>query len=85
MVEAQEKKQESKGAISAKVQRRAARQKWKDQRKTERAQKKAVAAHHKRLQTKKTLKSMKQQKKKSDRLRDNKREPFFVRWFKFKH
>lgn len=82
---AQDKKPENKGAISSKMQRRAAKQKWKDQRKLERAQKKAVEAHHKRLQSKKTLKSMKQQKKKSDRMRDNKREFFLVRWFRYKH
>ena len=82
---AQDTKLEKKGAVSAKVQRKAARQKWKDQRKLERAQKKAVEAHDKRLQTKKTRKRMKQEKKKSDRLRENKREFFLVRWFRYKH
>jgi len=83
MVVAQEKKkEESKGAVSSSMQRRAARQKWKGNRKLERAQKKAVEAHHKRLQSKKTLKAMKQEKKKSDRLRENKREFFMIRWFR---
>ena len=82
---AQETKPENKGAVSSKVQRRAAKQKWKDQRKMERAQKKSVEAHHKRLQSKNTLKSMKREKRKSDRLRENKRESIWVRWFKYKH
>ncbi len=82
---AQEKKPENKGAISSHAQRRAARQKWKDQRRQERAEKKAISDHAKRLQSKQTLKRMKQEKKKSDRLRNNKKESFFVRLFKYKH
>ena len=57
---AQDTKPENKGAVSSKVQRKAARQKWKDQRSLERTQKKSVEAHHKRLQSKQTLKRMKQ-------------------------
>ncbi len=82
---AQETKPENKGAVSSHAQRRAARQKWKDQRNQERAEKKAISNHAKRLQSKQTLKRMKEEKKKSERLRNNKKESFFVRLFKYKH
>lgn len=79
------KGESNKGAVSAQVQRRAAKEKWKQQRLEERAQKKAIKEHDKRLQTKKTRKQMREERKKSDKLRANKRESFFVRLFKYKH
>ena len=82
-VHAQEaKKDDTKAPATSRVQRRAAKKKWKEQRRAEMDDKKAVKAYHKRLQTKKTLRRMKQEKKKSDRLRANKREFFLVRWFR---
>lgn len=78
----QAKKDDNKAPATSRVQRRAAKKKWKEQRKAEMEDKKAVKAYHKRLQTKKTLRRMKQEKKKSDRLRANKREFFLVRWFR---
>ena len=79
---AQETKTENKGAVSSHAQRKAARQKWKDERTKERDEKKAISNHAKRLQTKKTLKSMKAEKRKSDKYRNNKKEFFLIRWFK---
>ncbi len=65
-----------------KAQRQKAKQKWKETRIVEHENKKAVKAHHKRLQTKKTLKMMKKEKKKSEKLRANKKDNFFQRLFK---
>ena len=79
------KEQASKGAVSARVQRQAAKQKWKEQRRIEHAQKAEIRNHDKQLQTKKTLKRMSETRKKSEKLRTNKRESFFVRLFKYKH
>lgn len=79
------KEQGSKGAVSSRVQRKAAKQKWKEQRALERDQKKEIKLHDKRLQTKKTRKRMADNRKKSEKLRTNKRESFFVRLFKYKH
>lgn len=78
----QAKKEDNKAPASSRVQRRAARLKWKKERRAEMDDKKAVKEYHKRLQTKQTLKRMKREKKKSDRLRANKREFFLVRWFR---
>lgn len=74
-----------KAPATSRVQRKAAKKKWKEQRKLEMDQKKAVKQHHKRIQTKETRKRMRKEKKKSDKMRANKREFFLVRWFKFRH
>ena len=79
------KGESNKGAVSAGVQRQAAKEKWKKQRREDRAQKKAIKEHDKRLQTKKTRKQMREERRKSDKLRANKREPFLIRLFKYKH
>lgn len=85
VVTAQEKKtQKENEPVSAASKRKKAKQKWKEQRKIDMEQKKAVKEHHKRLQTKEARKRMRQQKKKSEKLKANKREPFFIRWFKYK-
>jgi hypothetical protein len=76
-------KEKDKAPATSRVQRKAAKKKWKDQRKMEMEQKKAVKQHHKRLQTKETRKRMKREKRKSDKLRANKREFFLIRWFRF--
>jgi hypothetical protein len=73
----------NKAPASSKAQRKAAKQKWKEQRQIEREQKKAIKEHHKRLQTKSTLKRMNKNRMKGERMRDNKREFFLIRWFKY--
>ncbi len=69
---------------TSKAQKKKAKQKWKEDRKMEMEHAKIVKQHHKRLQTKETRKRMKQEKKKSNKLRENKREFFLIRWFKFR-
>jgi Ni/Co efflux regulator RcnB len=71
-----------KAPATTKAQRKKAKQKWKENRKIEMEHKKMVKEHHKRIQTKGTRKRMKEEKRKSDRYRENKREFFIVRWFK---
>lgn len=78
--EAAPKKSESPATTRAK--RKKAKQKWKEQRKIEMEQKKAVKQHHKRIQTKETRKRMKRERRKSDNLRKNKKEFFLIRWFR---
>ena len=73
-----------KAPATSRAQRKAAKQKWKEQRKIDMQQKKAVKQHHKRIQTKKTRKEMRKERKKGDKLRANKREFFLIRWFKFR-
>ncbi len=84
LVAAQETKTDNKenSPAATKAQRKKAKQKWKEARIVERDNKKAVKDYHKRLQTKKTLKAMKKEKKKGDRMRANKKESFFQRLFK---
>ena len=85
IVSGQEKKADAENSpASSMAKRKKAKQKWKEQRKIDMEQKKAVKEHHKRLQSKDTRKRMRQQKKKSEKLRANKKEPFFIRWFKYK-
>lgn len=86
MSTAQEQKPKEKGApASSRAQRKKAKAKWKEERKLERDQKKAVKDHHKRLQTKETRKRMKAERKKGDKLRGNKREFFLIRRWKYRH
>ena len=82
---AQEAKSKDKPPASSRAQRKAAKLKWKEQRKEDMEHKKMVKEHHKRLQTKKTRKEMRKEKRKSEKLKTNKREFFLVRWFKYKH
>jgi hypothetical protein len=85
MMHGQEQKPtQDKAPASSRAQRKVAKQKWKEQRKVDMEEKKAVKEHHKRLQTKQTRKRMKQEKKKGDKMRANKKEFFLVRWFKYK-
>lgn len=64
------------------LKRKKAKQKWKEDRIRERDNKKAVKDYHKKLQSKKTLKNMKKEKRKSDKYRANKKDNFFIRIFK---
>ncbi|MGZ4034053.1 MAG: hypothetical protein ACXVPU_16195 [Bacteroidia bacterium] len=70
---------------SSRAQRKIAKEKWKQQRKDDRDHKKMVKDHHKQIQTKQTRRSMRKEKRKSDKLRSNKREFFLVRWFRFRN
>lgn len=82
---AQEQKSEKdKAPASTHAQRKAAKKKWKEQRKMEMQEKKAIKEHHKRLQTKETRKRMRKEKSKGNKMRANKKEFFLVRWFKYK-
>lgn len=76
-------KETDKAPATSHAQRKKAKQKWKEDRAIERGQAKAVKEHHKQLQTKKTNKRMLKEKRKSERLRANKKEFFLVRWFKY--
>ena len=67
---------------NAKAKRKKNKTEWKAKHKTERADKKAVKAHEKRLQTKNTRKRMRQDRHKAAMHNQNKREFFLVRWFK---
>ena len=74
-VRAQEQKKEtdkSKLPMKAWKQRRENRKKWKEQDKSDKIHEKAVSERHKRLQTKKTLKRMKETKKKSEKYKSKK-------------
>ncbi len=83
---AQEQKSEKdKAPASTHAQRKAAKIKWKEQRKIEMEEKKAIKEHHKRIQTKETRKRMRKEKHMGDKMRANKKEFFLVRWFKYKH
>jgi hypothetical protein len=64
-----------------KQQRREAR----ERRKLEREERKAIKKHHKRIQTKKVQKRMKESRGKAIRNNEHRREPFYKRWFKRKH
>ena len=47
----------------------------------ERAERKAIKQYHKRIQTKEVRRRMKRSRNKAVRNHDNKREPFFKRWY----
>jgi hypothetical protein len=61
--------------------RKADKKKWKEERSAQRAEEKNRDAHHKRVQTKAVYKRMKQSRAKSNSIRENKRDPFYKRWF----
>jgi hypothetical protein len=65
-------KESNKPPISSREKRRESRRKWKEQNKTDKIHADAVEKHHKRLQTKKTLKRMKAEKKKSEEYNSHK-------------
>jgi|SRR3954462_633571 hypothetical protein len=70
---------------TTRAQRKKLKKKWKEERRIKRDEKKAVKDHHKRIQTKETRKRMKAERKKGDKLRANKKEPWIVRKFKYRH
>lgn len=84
MTVAQEQKPAEKGPATTRAQRKKLKKKWKEDRRMERDEKKAIKEHHKRIQTKETRKRMKEERKKGDKLRANKKEPWIVRKFKYR-
>jgi Skp family chaperone for outer membrane proteins len=72
---------DQKEPITSHAQRSAAKRQWWEQRRNEWAEKKKIKDHAKRLQTKDVLKRMKKDRKKAERHTENKREPFYIRWF----
>lgn len=64
--------------------RKMARKEDREKRKLEKEERRAVAKHHKRIQTKAVRKRMKASQGKAIRNQDNKREPFFKRLFQKK-
>jgi hypothetical protein len=78
---AQDKGDSKSSAPTSRAQRMADKKKWKEQRLKAHQDKKMVKQHHKMLQTKKVQKRMKKNKRKAERINDNKREFFLKRWF----
>ena len=62
-----------KAPASMRMQRKAAKAKWKQQRKDDHDHKKMVKEHHKKIQTKLTRKNMRKVKRKSERANSNKK------------
>jgi hypothetical protein len=62
-----------KAPASMRLQRKAAKAKWKQQRKDDHDHKKMVKEHHKKIQTKLTRKNMRKVKRKSERANSNKK------------
>ncbi len=58
------------------------RKEAREKRRQERAEQKAIRAHHKRIQSKRSIRSMKENRRKSSLANDRKRENVFRRWFK---
>lgn len=72
---------DQKEPIASHSQRSAAKRQWWEQRRNEWAEKKKIKDHAKRLQTKNVIKRMKKDRQKAERHTENKREPFYIRWF----
>ncbi|HEY4797602.1 MAG TPA: hypothetical protein VII99_00850 [Bacteroidia bacterium] len=67
---------------NARIKRKKAKAEWKAKRNQERADKKAVRDHEKRLQTKATRKRMHKDQRKANRINQNKKEFFLIKLFK---
>ena len=68
--------------VSARTKRKKAKAEWKEKRNLDRADRKAIRAHEKALQTKTVRKRMKKDRKKANRANQNKKEFFLIRLFK---
>ncbi len=74
MLSAQEgKKNKENSPTSERAKLRSARLKWKEERKTKMTTDNAIKKHHRKIQSKSGLKSMRKLKKKSNKLRSNKK------------
>lgn len=76
----------------AQVKQQTAEEQIKEQQKAKKAREKKIQGemdakqeHHRAIQTKKTRRRMKRNKRKSERMRMGKGEPFYRRWFRKKH
>ena len=79
----QETKADKKNDVeNARAKRKKAKAEWKAKRAEERSDKRAVRNHEKRLQTKATRKRMHKDQRHANRINQNKREFFLIRWFK---
>lgn len=78
---AQAAKENNNQPASTRAQRKEGRRVFKENRRIKRDEAKKIKQHHKRLQTKEVRKRMKKDKKKSQRIKENKREFFLKRWF----
>lgn len=67
---------------SSRIKRKKAKAEWKAKREEERADKKSVRDHEKALQTKATRKRMHKDQRHANRINQNKKEFFLIRWFK---
>jgi hypothetical protein len=65
--------------------RKQQRKEAKERRKREKQERKAIKKHHKRIQTKKVNRRMKESRKSAIRNNEHRREPFYKRWFKKKN
>ena len=72
------------GPLTKKQQYIQNRKEWKAKRKAEMEERKRIKQHHKKIQSKETRKMMKRTKRKSQLNHDNKKEIFFIRWFRKK-
>ncbi len=78
-----EAKTEKKNDVeTARMKRKKAKAEWKERRKQDKAEKKAIRDHEKQLQTKATRKRMHRDQRKAARNNANKKEFFLVRLFK---
>ncbi len=75
------KKEGQEAPKTAWAQRRLAKKQWWEQRINDWEEKKKISTHDKRLQTKKTLRRMKQDRKKAERSNSNSKQNFLQRWF----
>lgn len=78
--------------LRAQVKQQTAEEQIKEQQKAKEAREKKIQDemdakqdHHRTIQTKKTRRRMKRNKRKSERMRMGKGEPFYRRWFRKKH
>jgi len=79
---AERKAQKAKEPKSARAVRREARQNWRQMRRNEWIEKKKIKDHAKKIQSKDVLRRMARHRNKADRINANRRDPFYVRWFK---
>ena len=76
-------KEEKKNEVAnARAKRKKVKTQWKETRKKEKSDKRAVRHQEKKLQTKATRKRMKKSRQKANRVNQNKKEFFLIRMFK---
>ena|ERR1035437_6155901 len=68
--------------VSARTKRQKAKAEWKEKRKQDRAEQKAIRNHEKQLQTKAVRKRMRKDRQRANRTNQNKKQFFLIRLFK---